>query len=646
MKLENCAIIFLSGSVVCFNVPRQPGTSRTANSVFSGGARMFRSRLNELLQTVGASDKAAAEYAGFDRSNISHLRNGQKSPSPESTLTRRLIRGICLYAESNGRLSELCTLTGADPASELSTLMQSVSDWLFAGRENAEAPGLPQVRDKDRAARSFGERFSRAMELAGLTNARLGQLLYVDPSLISRYKRGLRTPDPDSRTAELLSVILFERIQKNGQAEGLADLMDQIAEGIDSADFHDWLFDQKVLPSGNLREVELLLESISSFSEAGQTWASSSDIQLSKAESKGDPSSGSKAVPSFLPTGTAAEAPRSVPSAFSSAPSIYLRTSGIRDAVLRFLGNALTAKAPELLLYSDESQDWMVSDPGFFGTWAALMTSVVQNGTRIRIIHNIDRSLTEMNQAIRGWLPLYLSGMVESFYLGRLKGPRFSHTLFLAPGMEGVAAFHAAGKEADGIYHYYTDPDQVNILEQEYLSLLRTADPLLKAGPVPFYEGKNDLIVLQSTLSVATMPRELAESFGNDTFTARWERAQQNFLDQLRTHSVTECIPVASGEELLAGAVMTGSFEGAGRFQYTAEQYALHLKHIASLEKEHPAYHFRKIPEAPFPEMKLLLASDMAGVISAEHPGFSFSFRHPLLCRAFLHYARELMKKI
>ena len=90
----------------------------------------------------------------------------------------------------------------------------------------------------------------------------------------------------------------------------------------------------------------------------------------------------------------------------------YLGTEGLRAAVLRFLGTALKENAEILYLYSDEDQSWMTSDPEFLMQWSSLMQACVANGTKINIIHNIDRDLNEMNAAIKSWLPLYMSGMI------------------------------------------------------------------------------------------------------------------------------------------------------------------------------------------------------------------------------------------
>ena len=117
-----------------------------------------------------------------------------------------------------------------------------------------------------------------------------------------------------------------------------------------------------------------------------------------------------------------------------STQTEYFGREGIRKAVLRFLYECMEREAELLLLYSDEDQEWLTGDRDFLMRWASLMSACVKNGTRIRIIHNVDRDLSEMTDAIRSWLPLYMSGMVESWYSTRKQNPRFSHTIFLCPG--------------------------------------------------------------------------------------------------------------------------------------------------------------------------------------------------------------------
>ena len=120
--------------------------------------------------------------------------------------------------------------------------------------------------------------------------------------------------------------------------------------------------------------------------------------------------------------------------------NVYNGVSGLQDAVIRFLIMVCESKGQEMLLYSDQDMAWMMGPEDFCLKWAMLMKYCVKSGIRIRIIHNIDRSPREMDMAIKSWLPLYMSGMVEPYYSEAVKDVRFFHTLFVCPGVAAIEA--------------------------------------------------------------------------------------------------------------------------------------------------------------------------------------------------------------
>ena len=133
----------------------------------------------------------------------------------------------------------------------------------------------------------------------------------------------------------------------------------------------------------------------------------------------------------------------------------------------------------------------MTTDPSFRKRWAVLMGACVKSGTRIRIIHNIRRDLDEMSEAIINWMPLYMSGMIESYYCTRPEKSRFSHTLFLDPGRYCIAASHVAGTESGGIYHFYTEEEELSSCRAQFDALLSISKPLVSMAPYP--EDRTDI---------------------------------------------------------------------------------------------------------------------------------------------------------
>lgn len=579
---------------------------------------MFRERLNALMSEIGANNGEIAAFSGFDRTNISHMRSGRRTPAPAGSSVQKLALGIYLFSDSRNELPLLCAFIGCSPEETAEEIRQDIIRWLFSG---SSAPSEETGSGGSRAGRkrrppvfrSFGERLDITMNLAELSNARLSQMIHTDASLISRYRNGVRTPGVNPELAERLPALLYERIVRGGRITELAAAMGLPSEEIDEEYLAAWLFERNEQHHETLQTAESLLEIFDSYSE---------NLRLT--------------LPA--PEESVFEA------ALSDRRSLYLGTEGLREAVLRFLGTAYKEKAEKLFLYSDEAQSWMTGDPGFLMKWASLMAACVKNGTRICIIHNIDRNLSEMNDAIRSWLPLYMSGRIESYYCQRRRNVRFSHTIFLNPKSACIEAFHVAGHESGGVYHYYTGPDILTLCQEEFNGFLSLCQPLLKAGN--FYPSEKDVsvIAVQSTLSIATMPEELVRSLNSDALRTEWENASADLFRRLQSSTVSECIPLADDEALFAGRVPVESAAGEDTRFYTPEQYALHIKNIIRIMEEYPGFRFYPISETPFPNMKLLITNTFSRITHASKPSLSFAFTHPVLCRAFIEYARTVMK--
>ena len=162
--------------------------------------------------------------------------------------------------------------------------------------------------------------------------------------------------------------------------------------------------------------------------------------------------------------------------------SVYHGNEGLRQAVLRFLNGVRNGNVKEILLYSDENMNWMTDDEEFIKKWMLLMLACVQKGVLIRIIHNIDRGPKEMTDAIKSWLPLYMSGLIESYYAQRTGGERFSHTLFIAKGVGCISSWNAKNVNDKNIYFYDVEDEKIEFFENIFNSLLKESKRLVKVN--------------------------------------------------------------------------------------------------------------------------------------------------------------------
>ena len=365
---------------------------------------MFTERLNKIMKIIGAKPTDIAGIIGCDRSAVDRICKGSRVPQNGGKSATRIVLAIYSFADGNGKTEDILNEIGCSASFSAEQIKGEIMRWLYDGEEpmkaRKEVPTVLHTHDK------FGQRFSTILDLAEFSNVRFGKLLSIDPSYISRFRNGLRTPVSNSKLTEKICRVLYSRFKDQKRLSNLARLMNISPENLHNdtdweKELYSWLFlsDDSTVSSF----VVGMVDQIGSFS---------ADI-----------------IKPPLSFETAVDK-----RALGDNQSLYHGITGLQTAVLRFLGNVIERKEKDLYLYSDQNIDWITADKAFQTKWMSLMIQCVTSGVKIHIIHNIERNLTEIGEAIRSWLPLYPSGQIESFYLDGQKNTNFSTTLFLCPG--------------------------------------------------------------------------------------------------------------------------------------------------------------------------------------------------------------------
>ena len=418
---------------------------------------MFSERLIKIIADLGTHNGVIAGYAKLDRSSISRLRSGSRWVAPDSDPVKKTVHGIVGYAEAEKKKEKLLQIIGSDADLSGEELENAVIVWLYEGEDAPvkEEAKKHIIKKRREAGTKYGSRLDRVMKLVGLSNIYVCEKAAVDPGTMSRYRSGQRFPKYGNRISKDITAVIWERIIADGWKGSIAELLDFPEDILDEEYFYRWLCDYDEKYTESSKDVEKLLSAFDSYTQ-------------NKIPPLPD-------ISEFVPA-----------SAYKTKKKIYKGHKGLQEAVIRFLANAIKNNSPELLLYSDEGMEWMM-DKKFAPKWASLMLTCIKSGTRIRIIHNIERDLTEMNEAIISWLPLYISGMIEPYYSKRAGGERFSHTLFIDPKCGCIEACHVRGTEADGVYEYHTAVVDISRYKKHFEHMLGDCDMLIR-----FVHGADD----------------------------------------------------------------------------------------------------------------------------------------------------------
>ena len=406
---------------------------------------MLGEKIDYILRGLETDISEIAKYAGATRSAFSHLRGGSRNYDRSSRTVRRFADGLCTYAEMKEKTDTLCRMISSDGLSG-NELRSAAVEWLFSG----EPPSHKQERPDPVL---FGKKLSALMELAGVSGSKLSRELNIDASYISRMRSGERMPNKKDQLISRMCSCLAMRIRDSRRLKELGEVIGVPEEYIsaDSAagNIFEWLCGQE--DSEDVSTVKALIRTIES-------------------------------LPDSFPDASADIAPELVSPMIVTAGE-YSGDEGLRSAVIRFLAEASEQRASELLLYSDRDMDWIDGD--FRKIWSALMLRCVRSGVMIKIIHNVERSAAEMIKAITNWLPIYMTGMVTSWYNTVPKGGRFSNTFFLMPGKSCIEGNCICGMEEMSEYRYITDAEKLRIRGLYFDKLMEDSRPLIRFSTGP-----------------------------------------------------------------------------------------------------------------------------------------------------------------
>lgn len=191
---------------------------------------MFTERLNKIMKIIGAKPTDIAGIIGCDRSAVDRICKGSRVPQNGGKSALRFVAAIYSFADEHGKTADVLNEIGCSVSSSAEQIKGEIMRWLYDGEEpikvHKEAPTALHSHDK------FGHRFSAILDLAEFSNVRFGKLLNIDPSYISRFRNGLRTPVSNSKLTEEMCRVLYSRLKDQKRLSNLARLMNISPENL------------------------------------------------------------------------------------------------------------------------------------------------------------------------------------------------------------------------------------------------------------------------------------------------------------------------------------------------------------------------------------------------------------------------------
>lgn len=482
----------------------------------------------------------------------------------------------------------------------------------------------------------FADKLSWLMEHFNTTNNKLAKAISVDPSLVSKWVNGKRTPPAKS----LYIFQIVEFFLKMPHEEYPQMLLTEIlARHCAELDLNNFMARRRAM-------IEWLAEE-----EPPRIRQRSNQVNAPTVARDGDaPFAG---MPGYYET-------------FAGNP-------GKRQAAIKFLNTVLASgEAVELLLINQESTNWITEDETFFSKWKRLQAELVERGHRFKIIHTVNRDISQITSMISNWLPMHLTGQVESFYHSRYEEPALFKSVFIYPGKIALLTFSTPTSQSEYAFSF-EDPTVLHLLEIYYGSYLAQCRPLIRGfcgeeildipaeiiGPAVkpgyFYTLRDSLLwhLMPPDLFAAIMER----SDLSQTEIVRRMELQRHYAElfqqSVKFNRFREICPLAAVDMLVGendGVCLSCSYLLVDKIEMTGEELREYLNCIITALEEYENYELVLYNSRPslMPENTSLYFKEDHYVILSSTVGlpYAIEINEANILHAFEDFFEELYEQI
>lgn len=352
---------------------------------------------------------------------------------------------------------------------------------------------------------------------------------------------------------------------------------------------------------------------------------------------------------------------------------VYAGVEGKRLAVLRFLHTVLESPKPlELLFYSQEDLKWMTGDQDFLAKWAGMLREIVVKGHRIKIIHHVNREPDKIISVIQQWLPLHLSGQIDSYFLQKYTTPAIKSTIFVARGAFTIMAAAPGEKEIADHTFFYQDPAMVSLSEKLFQSALSSCQKLFyvfqqtemanfDTYDLSLQKLPGDSFSISTSPSLLTMPLPLFEKLLQTIAIPEADKKiristqisrQKLFISHLRHEKHLEIEIMDLAADQLFPYAAHYYFHGSNS-SITNEDYIAHLENLLQIMKSQQNFEhiiLDKSYASQIGNSHFHLKKNQGLVITshknAAFPALAITFSEPTVLYAFDQYFSSLVEII
>lgn len=144
-----------------------------------------------------------------------------------------------------------------------------------------------------------------------------------------------------------------------------------------------------------------------------------------------------------------------------------------------FKATVLSKNNDSVFMCSDMPMEDMAQDVDFGKKWMYAIAIMLKKGLHLNIIHNLDRPFNEMMLGLESWLPIYMTGQVSPYFFKRLQDNIYCHFNYVS-GAAALSGECVNGYHDKGRYTLSTNKSDISYYKSKADCLLKKATSLME----------------------------------------------------------------------------------------------------------------------------------------------------------------------
>lgn len=598
----------------------------------------FSELLKSYMKELQVTAKDLAEACELSPSVISRYRSGERLPAPDSPQVDAIARALGKKAKQLEH-----------PTLSKKTIRAAFADSL--------AP-------KDLYAADLANRLSSLMDTLQITQAAMARGCGVDPSQLSRIRKGQRRPANPEEFVATAAAFVSSNYTTSDAVEKLEALLGQKTTDKDA--LIAYLSSQAVSNKAATVAPKKTAKPVKPAKEEKPTREPATLAEEEQAIEQFFGYADAFHLQQYLRRLAKDQKPQSMMSKLAKRMTTGYKTlSEVRSGIADFLESIENEPIPGPLYWEDDITGGLSSMTSKERSRViAALIHALQKNHSLCVAQPITAAFPAVLKELEQWLPLYMIGNMRSYRVTPGKKEDYRN-LSIFTEEHILYGTSVSTKSSEALAYRKDGATEISYAMEQFQKLIRDGQPLVnvyRKGQrldyhrylMEYLESDGNTYIYHNTLPLETMEPELLQSIleQNKVDEATTERIL-NYRNYLRKQAdaagkgkkYTVLYPVIGKEQFATHPLtldVSGLFLGAAIF-YNYEEYEQHLASTRAYAKEHTGYKCVELPHIPFAHLSILCKKGQPVILCKDaSPAAQLVISDPLITKVAESYLKKL----